>query len=203
MRTSPEFRKLESRIKELKKRFLPRRVSATGSYSAAELDGARAFRVFAHTALEVYFEDRAFAIATKALSKFIADNTPSGPLTALIANRAGESKGLPKKLATNISVLSIAQNAYGQYKHIINNNHGVKIDCLLPMLLPIGIVESEIDSTWIATIDGFGAKRGQTAHAATVTYSIDPVDDINTVNLILAGTRDIDEMLTLLMRSIK
>jgi len=49
------------------------------------------------------------------------------------------------------------------------------------------IDEADVDSTWLSTLDGFGAKRGLTAHAASVAYTIDPRDDFNTVNLIITG----------------
>src|SRR3954470_2364475 len=44
-------------------------------------------------------------------------------------------------------------------------------------------------------VNGFGAKRGTTAHQPAILHQIDPKDDLNTVRQIVAGIRAIDRIL--------
>jgi hypothetical protein len=74
-----------------------------------------------------------------------------------------------------------------QYGHGIAKNKGIRIPNLLQILLPIGVLEAEIASAWLSTTDGFGAKRGTTVHSASIMYTIDPQDDFQTVNQIMAS----------------
>lgn len=112
-----------------------------------------------------------------------------------MSNIVGERKGLPKFVGSGTSVATIVGDAVGQYSAAVNRNHGIKRDNILQMLLPIGVVESDIDLVWLVTIDGFGAKRGITAHKAAVAHVIDPQDDFKTIEQIVTGIKDLDLIL--------
>ena len=90
-----------------------------------------------------------------------------------------------------------------QYKHSVTNNHGIRISNILRILLPVGVQETEIDAVWLSTTDGFGAKRGATAHSASITYTIDPQDDFKTVDQIMSGVRDLDLLLNQIKKTIR
>lgn len=203
MAYSARYKTLESRISELRKQFLPKTFSSSGSYSSKELDNARAFRVLVHAELEHYFEERALEIAKVAVQLWISKSKPTVPLACLLTNIVGEQQGLPKKLGTQITALTVAGKVLSQYKHNLANNHGIRIPNLLEILLPVGVKEADIDSFWLSTTDGFAAKRGATAHSAAVTYQIDPQDDFKTVSLIMQGVRDIDTQLNTIRRTIR
>jgi hypothetical protein len=195
MAISARFKVLELRVKELRNHFLPAVFSQNGQYSAEELDKARAFRVLVHAELEHFFEERGLDIADRAFDLLRIKSRPSRPIIHLLSNIVGDQHGLPIKLGTPTNSLSIAGKVVAQYRHGINNNNGIRIPNILQILLPIGILETEIDAVWLSTTDGFGAKRGATAHSSSIMYTIDPQDDFNTVNQIMNGVRDIDELL--------
>jgi hypothetical protein len=203
MANSGRFRALQSRVSELRNRFLPVSFSQSGDYSETELDNARAFRVLVHAELEHFFEERAVEIADRAFRLFKTTSRPSRPIVHLLSNIVGEQHGLPTKLGTQTTALSVTGKVVAQYKHGITKNNGIRIPNILQILLPIGILETEIDNAWLSTTDGFGAKRGTTAHSASIMYTIDPQDDFQTVNQIMNGVRDLDALLNLIRRKIR
>ena len=77
-------------------------------------------------------------------------------------------------------------------------NHGIRERNVLKLLLPVGIREIEIESAWLATIDGFGNNRGTTAHqSAKKPQTIpDPKSELETVKAILKGLVPIDRRLS-------
>jgi hypothetical protein len=194
MAYSPRFKHLDTRVKELRKRFLPAQFSTTGAYGAEALDKARAFRMLVHAELESYFEERAIDIVDAAFHVWRVKGKPSIPIIHLFTG-VSDVPGLPSKLGTNRTALSITGSVVASYKKNLNENHGIRIANLLQILLPIGVLEAEIDAAWIATTDGFGRKRGATAHKAAITYAIDPKDDFQTVNQIMSGVRDLDVLM--------
>jgi hypothetical protein len=198
---STHFKALEARVKELRRRFLPRIFSKSGSYTDERLDGARAFRVLVHAELEHYFEARSLELADAAFDNWRINGQPSIPIACLLANIEGQRNGLPKALGTSITSVFIAGEALGQYKRCIRKNHGIRIENLLQMLLPIGILESDLDPVWLSTTDGFGAKRGETAHRTAISYVIDPRDDYQIVKQIMSGVKDVDLRLNLIRAS--
>jgi len=203
MAQSVRFKALQRRIQELISRFLPPAFSATGVYSAEELDKARAFRMLAHAEIEHFLEDRALEIADAAFNLFKTASRASRPLVHILTNVVGEQEGLPSKPGTQRTALTIAGRGLGQYRHKMLHNNGIRTDNLMQILLPVGVLESELDSAWLSTTDGFGAKRGLTAHTSAVTHAIDPQDDHQTVQQIMTGMADVDEMLNEIKRKIR
>jgi hypothetical protein len=127
----------------------------------------------------------------------------SRPIIHLLSNIVSDQKGLPSELGTPTTPLNIAGQVLGQYKRSDNNNHGIRISNILRILLPIGVRETEIDSAWLSTTDGFGAKREATEHSASITYTIDPQDDFQTVSQIMNGVRDLDLLLNQIKKTLR
>ena len=203
MANSVRFKALRARVDELRDRFLPVTFSSTGNYSSAELDNARAFRMLVHAELEHFFEERALDIASRAFDLLKTRYKPSRPIIHLLSNIVGNHQGLPSELGTNTTPLSIAGKVLGQYKHFVVGNHGIRTSNILRILLPIGVQEAEIDDVWLSTTDGFGAKRGTTAHSASITYTIDPQDDFQTVSQIMNGVQDLDLLLNQIKKALR
>ncbi len=203
MANSGRFKALQARVDELRNRFLPVSFSQSGNYTKAELDNARAFRMLVHAEIEHFFEERALDIADRAFDLLRTRYRPSRPIIHLLSNIVGDQQGLPSKLGTSTTPLSIAGKVLGQYKHDVTNNNGIRISNILEILLPIGVLETEIDAAWLATTDGFGAKRGATAHSASITYTIDPQDDFQTVSQIMNGVRDLDLLLNQIKKTLR
>ncbi len=156
-----------------------------------------------HAEIEHFFEERALDIADRAFLLLKTRSRPSRPIIHLLSNVIGEQQGLPSKLGTPTTALSVTGKALAQYKHSIARNNGIRIPNILQILLPIGILESEIDAAWLSTTDGFGAKRGTTAHSASITYTIDPKDDLQTVTQIMSGVKDIDILLNSISKKLR
>jgi hypothetical protein len=203
MTNSGRFKALQTRISELRNRFLPVSFSQSGNYSPTELDNARAFRVLVHAEIEHFFEERALDIADRAFDLFKTKARVSRPIVHLLSNIVGDQHGLPSELGTPITALSITGKVVAQYKHGIAKNNGIRIPNMLRILLPIGVLEAEIDAAWLSTTDGFGAKRGAAAHSASIMYTIDPQDDYQIVNQIMAGIRDLDVLLNLIKQKLR
>jgi len=67
----------------------------------------------------------------------------------------------------------------------------------LRILLPLGLTKSDIDRTWLNSLDSFGTARGETAHKSIgMQQSIDPATELKTVNEIIEGLKDIDHRLS-------
>jgi hypothetical protein len=92
--------------------------------------------------------------------------------------------------------MDIITAAFTQYSEQLKNNHGVRIKNLQRILVPAGIDLSNLDQTWLTTLDNFGEQRGAIAHnAARVTEAIDPKTEHQRIINLLNGLRDLDEML--------
>lgn len=79
---------------------------------------------------------------------------------------------------------------------MLAQNHGVKEENLLRMLLPIGLHPVHIDPAWVSTLDAFGADRGKVAHTSIKTQQqINPMDELKTVEDILVGLQKLDGLI--------
>ena len=67
---SARDRQLDRRIGKLRVHLLPFHFSPTGTYSADELDKARAYRLLVHAEIESYLEDSARRIANESLKQW-------------------------------------------------------------------------------------------------------------------------------------
>jgi hypothetical protein len=90
------------------------------------------------------------------------------------------------------------QKILDRYKvRIIERNHGVKDVNILRMLLPIGIQESQLSQTWLATMNSFGVERGHVAHSThAVQTPPDPAVENTRVQQILQDLANVDRMIT-------
>ncbi|MGI4822161.1 MAG: HEPN domain-containing protein [Janthinobacterium lividum] len=189
MAKSLRFRTLEARIKQLEKHLLPN-FRPSGNYSKKEQDLTKSFRLLVHAEIESYFEDRALAIAIKALDDWKSRNKATKALFSM-GILAINMDGKPRNTLTR------AHLVVNEYKEIIKGNHGIKTDNLKKILLPIGFVDADFDNTWLNTVDSWAGLRGEVAHAHFKTHQqIDPQSELTTVNLIVGGIVLMDEVLS-------
>ncbi len=90
----------------------------------------------------------------------------------------------------------IIERAVEQYRDIVRNNNGIMERNLKRLLMPVGIALSELDQTWLNNMSSFGGKRGFVAHTSrlVVTTPPDPQTEKQTVDVLLAGLKGLDEM---------
>lgn len=177
------IRQLRSRLKALNRHLLPK-PSTTGSYTPRQYDATRGFRVLAHAEIEACLEALAKQTLDGAYRGWTTDGKGRNALLALLAYHAGTLSIKPPRKSLPEKIMS----AQKWYHGVIDANHGIKEKNVLSILLPIGIAESDIDNTWLATLNSFGRARGGTAHtSAAATNQPDPVNEWMTVEQIVAG----------------
>jgi hypothetical protein len=174
-RKSKQYQALEQELRKLRRFMLPRQFDPTGVYSDVVYTRALAYRILAHAEFESYFEDRVREVYLGAIHAWQNRGKMSKVIAAMLAFSGQMMEGPPDsrtppqpsqkagwddklKLANKVTKAGNALN------RILTNNHGVREPNLLKMLLPVGIEDAAIDTTWLATIDSFGKDRGSAAH---------------------------------------
>jgi hypothetical protein len=205
---SISFRVLRRELKVLRKSLLPIRPDPTGVYSDAVYTRTRSYRVLAHAEFEYYFEERAKEICRWAVSDWPQSGRASRVVASLLSYY-GEPIGSPARGARAdwINEIKIGVKlgiASGRFHGDIRNNHGIREENILKMLLPIGVVIDDFDPAWLATIEAFGINRGSVAHQSASVHRLtnipDPFTELQTVADILGGIQDLDALLNSLKR---
>lgn len=208
MAQSPRFRKLERRLKELRRHLLPKSFSPIGNYSARQLDMAKAYRLLCHAEIEHYIEDAAKSVVLNKISAAKMGKVSMTSLTLLAYHKVNweglladedEKTTLLKSESPNVlrqPLGKLLDDAAQEYLNkILNKNHGIRRENLQRMLKPTGIDFDRLDQTWLTQIDEFGKQRGLTAHTTSigVTRSIDPKDENDRIELLRIGLEALDE----------
>ncbi|MFH9425214.1 HEPN domain-containing protein [Streptomyces sp. NPDC017529] len=197
---SSRFEELEKRIFELRNCFLPVDFDPTGLYEDFVYEHTRAFRVLAHAEFESFIEDRVLEVIDEAVAKWRASGEVSVSLLAAVAYRES-APAIPGSLSEATSkrrkypTLSarVEEARSDLHRFVRNQNHGIKEKNLLRMLLPIGLLEEELDTAWISDIDAWATARGDAAHkGAKMQVRPDPQKEMKAVGRILSGFRDLD-----------
>ncbi|MGD6752454.1 HEPN domain-containing protein [Streptomyces sp. BH105] len=201
--TSARFEELALRIDELRRYFLPVHFEPTGSYEDHVHEHARAFRVLAHAEFESFIEDRVVEVIDLAVARWQSGSEASSVLIAALAYResffsmpssladANAKRGKYPELSERVE-----QTRTEIYRYARDQNHGIKERNLLRMLLPMGVLESDLNTAWLSQTDAWATERGEAAHkAGKVQVRLDPRKELSTVTKILRGFREVDEML--------
>jgi hypothetical protein len=205
MAESLRYRSLKRRIAQLDRRLLPR-LNATGAYSSAQYDRVRAYRVLVHAEIEACIEDLAFETLVRAYGRWVSDKRPRHCLVAVVAyhdSHAALPRSMPPIGGPSNELPQALERAKDWYcGYVRGQNHGIREKHVLSMLLPLGVHTSEIDNTWLATIDSYGQDRGETAHGSAMKPHAppDPANERAVVTQIVAGLAPIDERLAVLRR---
>lgn len=191
MPNSRRFKQLEKRIQIIDQQFLPT-IRPAADYTQEEQDNTRAYLLLIHAEIESFLEDIAEDKAKKALNKWVSKRTKSNTLLSLASFTELNDGKLTDKYDLEERLKRTVSNFIARLK----NNHGIKQDNIRSILLPIGFESSEIDQTWLLSMDSFGDKRGDIAHSsAQVQQPLDPATMSSTVNQLLNELRIIDEKL--------
>ncbi len=206
---SARFSELEDRIKELKRLLLPSKFDPTGSYKDPLRVTTRAlsFRVLSHAEVETYLEDRALEVATTALKSW-RDNRFVSIVTFHLLGFGGVETARPpqslaapdaqkaKDWATRVAIDDrLTRCVSGFYYRVSKENHGVKEQNIVEMLIPLGFDMSLCDPLFMQKMNSFGEARGAVAHTsgtAHIKKAIDPKDEYSILKGILDSLRPID-----------
>jgi hypothetical protein len=195
---SARFLQLTRRANKLRRIFLPANFSPTGVYSARQLDLARAYRLLVHAEIESYLEDRSKDVVIRAMRQFKSDRKPRKVVLNLLSFHSrvkplSDGKLLELYASGTEHLEDALDSAAAAYHYALGQNHGVKQCDIMKLLLPIGFRPSDLDAAFIATLDSFGANRGEVAHTSIKTQQqIDPQTELSTVSLLIQYLQEID-----------
>jgi RiboL-PSP-HEPN len=213
MPKSARFRTLTRELNRLKKQFLPK-ISPTALYYDRQLARTLAYRVLAHAEIESYLEERAWEVVQNAKTVWDTTGKTTRTLICLIGfsgltmdeppDTLTPKKGSKTVKEEKIKISKKIDLALESFKRVISQNHGVKEDHILALLLPIGIDSDGLDPAWLATMNTFGENRGEVAHKSATSYRTvqppDPATELNTVKQITHELLKIDELINNLMQ---
>jgi hypothetical protein len=196
-RGSKKFTKLKSRLHELRRNllsFLPYPPISKVSYTDQELDSTRAYIVLAHAEIESYCEELVRNKVDAAKAAFDAGRQVTPVLRRLLAYHVGKNK----KSWSEVRSPSLAIVSAAAQGHIstIRQNNGIRRSDLEKLLFPVGVLETGLDTIWLAQMDSFGIRRGGMAHSGVGAVAApDPLTELTTVNQLLSGLLKLDRAL--------
>lgn len=183
MANSARYRRLTSRIVFLENNLLPP-VKLAGNYTKKESDLIRSYVLLTHAEIESYFEDIALAKAQKSLNDWKVSRKRSHCLLAMMSFTSVELNWEKEKVEKKVKFDYRVNRTFVHFKEKLKNNHGIKSNNVLDILLPIGIEEHELDTAWLTIMDEFGKKRGLIAHSTIgVQNQIDLVTEKKNINI--------------------
>jgi hypothetical protein len=190
MPNSARYNKLVSRVTFIEKNLLPSE-KVSGNYTRKEQDFIRAYILLVHAEIEAYFEDAVKEVVVKARNKWSAERKKSACLLGIMSFVATELNW-EKESETNRNSIEFRINkSVSHFIAKLNKNHGIKSDNIKSLLLPIGVENSELDQTWLNTMDSFGSTRGGIAHTThSVQNQIDLKTEKDRINIYILPTID-------------
>jgi hypothetical protein len=182
--------------------LLPAPFDPTGTYDKPDEVHLKAasFRVLVHAEMEAYVEEVASDLFQAAWAAWSERRTPSRVLLGLLAF-SGRIHALPpsslKEQGAELDVSEVIQKAQAVWRTAQRQNHGLKEENVLRLLLPLGIGAPEIDATLLSDLSSFGSARGEVAHtsASKVTQYIDPESEYKSARQLAAGLLKLDDLL--------
>lgn len=200
---SARYLEMQKRVTALRHAMLPSRFVATGLYTDRVHQRAVGFRLLVHAEFESFVEDLVINHVTARVSAWIINRRPSITLASLIAYDEVAGKP-PTSLLTppqkpSKSFRERLEDTASRYnKQVRVYNHGVREINLLSMLLPIGLEATDLDMTWLASLDAWAQERGDFAHKSSgkIGTRLDPAREYAQVKMLLAGFKDLDGRVT-------
>lgn len=208
MSKSEKYRHLVKELYVLRCHLLPKEFDPTGNYTPEILTRASMFKVLAHAEIESYIEERSWDTAIAAVNSWQKKKKTSRTLLGLLAfsdlkmekppNSLRPKKANSQSSWKNKLDLSIKINqAMDIYHKAIENNHGIKEEHLLRLLLPIGFDINNLDPVWVADMNSFGEGRGKIVHTSASKWAkqqLDPKNELKIVKSLLRnGIKSLDD----------
>ncbi|GEM_PF-1794089 len=194
---SQEFILLETRVEELKKKFMASQLQDEKQDPVAflpDLEFSAAYKLLVHAEIQDYLEKK----ARKGLSLIEADVNANGLSTSyfkiVIAIAIPFMNDLKIKISHPLNekdfkdaVKSILEKA----RYFINNNNGIKNKSFTMLSLMSCSFKDPFDSVLIANLDSYGQARGDVAHRSvkSVQSINSPLSEVGYVEQILKGFR--------------
>lgn len=191
MSNSKSFNLLKKHSTSIQQYFLPP-INILGEYTQKEIFEMRTCILLVHAEIEYYFETVSKEKANYAHKEWDKHKTKSNVLLALVTFNS--CKLQKDNFQTGVS------KALTLFYNKISKNHGIKQDNINDLLFPIGILETDLDKTWLNNMSSFGEDRGFVAHNSISVKKILNPDDIR--NLIKEIMKEII-VIDLLIKKLK
>jgi RiboL-PSP-HEPN len=193
-RGSQRYILLTRRIDELHANllyFLPPYPRSRTSYTTQEFDLTRAYVMLAHAEIESFCEDLVTKAIGAAKQHFDSRGTVSPTLRRIVAYFVGKNrKSWDEYLKPTQSAVDAASTSHSD---TVKNNHGIKRENLEKLFYPLGVLETDLNTTWLAQMDSFGSNRGYFAHKSVrAANPPDPRSQATTVHQLLNGLLTLD-----------
>lgn len=152
-------------------------------------DKLRAFKLLVHAEIESYIETAVLEVWNKCDSEWKNNKTVVPSLAFLIMFSNSKFEANEKQLTTSTRIEQILTS----FKTVITNNHGIKRENILRLVVPLGVDYSSIDQTWLSTIESYGSTRGDVAHKSfAVQQPLDKNNELKNLGFVLKGLSKID-----------
>ena len=129
----------------------------------------KSYILLCHAIIEEYIEDLGYDVAIRARKMFKSKGLICRSLVSLVASgvmdeiKSDRSKHkVGKDLVRNLEVFSL--ESFNRYKSVVDNNHGIKLENLAAVFVPIGFDPESVDQALVNQLSAFGEKRGGVAH---------------------------------------
>lgn len=176
------------------------KVNATGSYPASAYVKARGFVVLAHGVIEGYVEGIALEVVDGAIKGFESDDKARTALLALLLY--GHDGSVPDAFSGGPwGVRAALKTSRQRLRDWTEANNGIKEKDVLRLLLPTGLKESDMGSTWLTAMSELGELRGRVAHKGVppgASHPVDPKDAADSVEKVLTTLCRLDSKLVAL-----
>jgi hypothetical protein len=188
-------------VQELEERFIDLRPAS--DYQPADYLDSRAFVVLVHGVVEDYLEGIVLEVADSALRGFAADSIPRSTLLALLAHTPSATARPPEQRGGGPWLVRDAiSKARDALVTTTRDNQGIKERHVLSLVLPVGIKESDLSTTWLSYMTDLGEVRGRVAHSGRprpgASTPLDPGDALKAGRFVLPGLCRLDRRLVLL-----
>lgn len=189
MSQSSRYSSLKTRLLNLEEHYVAElyEKSNLGLLDEKEQDLCRGYRVLCHAEIESYSEDRARELLSTASREWKESKRVTKSLLCLFAY----FKFIENNKFTLDTKVSRVCSDFEKEK--IKANHGLKESNLKSIFVPLGIDFTELDQTWLNTMNSYGSSRGETAHTSYKTQApIDLNSEKDTIDKIMVGLRELD-----------
>jgi hypothetical protein len=215
MESSERYQQLIKTLDLLRRHLLPEELDASKIYPEGTYIRVRAYLVLAHAEIESFLEGRVEEVVRQANKIWKTDKKVSKPLLALVAfsgrqmeepppslkpAKAAQQKEWDKKLSLTERI-NIATRAFYE---ALKNNHGIKEENVLRLLLPIGLEVNDLDQFWLTNMNDFGKTRGEMAHTSFygTQYQSNPKNEYDNISRLLEGLEALDKVLATFLEAI-
>lgn len=178
---------LKERLDCLKETFFVN-TNENGELTHSERDKIKALRLLVHAEIESYIEDLAKQIFEYGVNKWKNENLATFQICALFIWHPD--------IETKKDVHTKANQIFIKYrKNILGQNNGIKEENIKKLFHPLGYKIDTFSPEFIATLNSYGAERGEVAHSSAIAIQtqLDYQTEVDKINALIEGLERFEE----------